>query len=230
MRTFDLRPSAFPNGSNISDRDRRALVGISLNGKKILATDLLTQVFEWTDNNVGEFDLLIGDYLNRYNYQAFEGSSPNVAIEKATNAGKEASSRLREIITQSTIHSHVSMISSAKVTEGEDFLARSSHFFRCYSENENFRRAIDSGVDKFLGRSHPQLLKNVKIRDFCVAYQLEELVLFEQLANKGYGVLVYPGAQLPVMKAIVSKTMSGVSPAIERLTLVELSVLEDKQP
>jgi hypothetical protein len=52
--------------------------------------------------------------------------------------------------------------------------------------------------------------------------------MFELLTEAGYSALVYAGTHLPVMKSIVSKSLSGVSPILETLTLFELRRLDSK--
>ncbi len=52
--------------------------------------------------------------------------------------------------------------------------------------------------------------------------------MFELLAEAGHDAFVYAGAQLPVMKRIVSGMLGGVSQELEALTLIELRLFEDK--
>jgi hypothetical protein len=102
------------------------------------------------------------------------------------------------------------------------FRPRLARFETEYARNVKFRALIDEAVDKFLIRKRAGALHNNEVRDHCVSYQLEELALFELLVERGYGVLIYAGAQLPIMKAIVSRSLDGVPTSLADLTLVEL--------
>jgi hypothetical protein len=84
-----------------------------------------------------------------------------------------------------------------------------------------FKRLINQAINEFLSRRRFHGDSSA-VRQHCVAYQLEELVIFELLAEKGYTSLVYAGAQLPVMKGIVSNQLSGLSKALEGFSLVEM--------
>jgi tRNA-dependent cyclodipeptide synthase len=220
----------FPKKSQLHFESVRAFVPISLNNKAMVSTDLLRIVFDWTEMNVGKFDLLLGDYLNRYNYQAFGGETEKGAIEKARQAGDEARKRLEPLISSTESYRNAKIISTAMLCKNENFGARLAHFREYYSDNTEFRESVQEGVDLFLTRRHPQAADDPSVRDYCVAYQLEELVMFEQFAKEGYGVLVYPGAQLPIMKKLVSKSFTGASADIEKLILVELRIFEDEKP
>ena len=227
MQRSRIKINIFPDGAKLRPNSMRAFVGISLNNKTMASTELLGLIFNWTDRNVGKFDLLVGDYLNRYNYQAFDGETEASAVARAKEAGAEAKRRLDPLISSPGPYGNAAIISTATLCEHPTFSSRRAHFMRYYSDNSEFRSIVQEGVDAFLARRHPQAVNDPATRDYCVAYQLEELVMFEQLARDGYGVFVYPGAQLPIMKRLVSKFFIGASAEIEKLVLVELRVFED---
>lgn len=230
MQRARIKVNIFPDDAKLRSNSVRAFVGISLNNKTMASKDLLGLIFDWTDRNVGKFDLLVGDYLNRYNYQAFDGETEASAIAKAKQAGAEAKKRLDPLISPSGPYGNAAIISTATLCEHSTFSSRRAHFMQYYSDNPEFRGVVQEGVDAFLARRHPEMANDPAIRDYCVAYQLEELVMFEQLAREGYGVFVYPGAQLPIMKRLVSKSFAGASADIEKLALVELRIFEDNNP
>jgi tRNA-dependent cyclodipeptide synthase len=230
MKRARVKVNVFPDGAKLRCNSERAFVGISLNNKTMASSNLLGLIFDWTHCNVGKFDLLVGDYLNRYNYQAFDGETEISAVAKAKQAGVEARKRLAPLISSPGSYENAAIISTATLCEHSAFTSRRAHFMRYYSDNSEFRGIVQEGVDAFLTRRHPQAANVPAIRDYCVAYQLEELVMFEQLARDGYGVFVYPGAQLPIMKRLVSKSFAGASADIEKLILVELRVFEDNNP
>jgi len=218
----------FPADATIFPSPGKVFIGISLNNKTMQSVSLLGTIFDWTMQNVGTFDLLIGDYLNRYNYEAFEGEAKRDAIEKARRAGDEARKRLAPLTSSPSPFASAKLISTAELCRRPSFEARREHFRQHYTDNADFRAVIQEGVDAFLTRRHPEALSDARVRDYCVEYQLEELVMFEQLAQEGYGVFVYPGAQLPIMKSLVTKLFGDVSPDLQRLVLVEMRIFEDE--
>jgi tRNA-dependent cyclodipeptide synthase len=225
-----LAITSFPSGTKRAEGSTRAFIGISLNNKTMEAPHLLNAIFDWTKQNVGAFDLLVGDSLTRHNYRAFDGQTEGAAFERAMKSGEEAKKFLESLLATAESNFSAEVISSYSLCEQRVFSNRLDHFERCYANNLEFKNLIDQGVDEFLLRRHSKSMRDRVKRDFCVAYQLEELVIFEQLSAKGYSTFVYPGAHLPVMKRLVSSPLNNVSADLERLKLVELRVFEDKKP
>jgi tRNA-dependent cyclodipeptide synthase len=213
--------NVFPEGALTNPVEGKVFVGVSL---KIRTAELpahLSWALNWTRDNLGRFDLLIGDYLNRHNYEAFDGATESGAIEHTTRDADHASKKLRRLISANSMEG-VELISAAVLCKNPDFLGRLEHFERRYRDNHDFRLLIDQAVDNYLRRTASSTRVDQSVRAHCVAYQLEELVLFELLVEKDYRVLVYAGAQLPVMRSIASKSLSGISRVLEALSLVEL--------
>lgn len=226
MRRVRIKYASFP-GSLPFAKDRRAFIGISLNNSIMAAATLPEIILEWTDENIGSFDLLIGDYLHRYNYQAFERATEQIAAERAMQDGEEARRRLSSLISNGGRFAAATAISTASLVERESVRRRRLGFRGFYEEQPAFRALIEEGVDAFLTRKHPSSLRDDAVRRYCVAYQLEELAMFEELAEQGYGVFVYPGAQLPVMKGLVSGHLPRISTPIESLQLIELRLFAE---
>lgn len=223
-----IKIQKFPRNASLNANSKRAFVGISLNNRTMESGELLRAVFDWTAKNVGEFDLLVGDYLNRYNYQAFERETEAAAVEKASRAGAEARKRLEPLIAPNAPFGNVALISTAALYQRPSFQNRRAHFEKYYSSNADFRELIQQGVDAFLMRKHPDSLSDTTARSYCVAYQIEELVMFERLAQEGYCVFIYPGAHLPVMKGIVEDKFQDISVDLKSLILVEMKLFEGK--
>ncbi len=220
-----IKSEVFPKSSSVRPQTGKPLIGISLDNRTTKSDSLLLQTFDWTNRNVGAFDLLVGDYLNRHNYQAFQGESEATAIKKAMANGEQVTLRLRRLISEK-YSKGIEVISAHTLYSAPRFSERLTRFQQTYTDNSHFRELIDQAVKSFLARKHAAINDNV--RNHCIAYQLEELAMFELLAKAGYSSLVYAGAQLPVMKSIVSKSLSGVSHDLENLTLIELKVFTSK--
>lgn len=91
-----------------------------------------------------------------------------------------------------------------------------------YDADPHFRRQIGVASDGFFQRFAPDKAHDATSRAHSRDYQLEELAVFELLADEGYSVNVYPGAHLPVMKDLVDGPLVGVMPKLRDLILVEL--------
>lgn len=213
-----------PNGLQFS-KSGKAFIGISLNNFVSRSPLLLRELFSWTASRFAAFDVLLGDFLTRHNYEAFSNLQASAAIEKAMQDGKRTSERIAAPMAEASPGAQI--LSARTLYQEPGFRMRLSRFERQYEQNPTFRRLIDQAVNEFLNRRRVNHASTT-IRHHCVAYQLEELVLFELLAEAGYTSLVYAGAHLPVMQGIVSKQLSGVSNALQNLALVEMRF--HKQP
>lgn len=217
--------TVFPDNGLERSKHRRAVIGISLNNFVSRSPALLEQLFAWTKENVGNFDLLIGDFLTRHNYQAFSGLPESAAVDQAMHDGERITNKVLPVLARS--NDSARLISARSLYSDSSFTGRLRHFEQHYDKNTDFHQRIDEAVHEFLARQrHSQATDDV--RRHCVAYQLEELVLFELLAESGYATLVYAGAQLPVMKSIVLKELSGISQHLQGLTLIELRFLKQQ--
>src|ERR1700694_1058330 len=88
----------FPQNRFAQIRRRKPFIGISL--KKPLTGDpLQREILNWTLHNVGTPDLFVGDYLNRHNYQAFDGMSEVMAIQQAMRDGAETIEHLEGLLS-----------------------------------------------------------------------------------------------------------------------------------
>jgi tRNA-dependent cyclodipeptide synthase len=204
-------------------RRGKAFLGISLNNRIAISPQVFRAVFDWVATNVGGADLFIGDHLHRHNYQAFDGMAEPAAIEQALRDRDEFTARLRGFLAPGG-STAAAIMSASPLYQNVTFPDRLSRFRKQYASGGAFKRLIDDAVHAFLARKQRDQVVDEEIRGHCVAYQLEELVLFELLVEQGYGILIYAGAQLPIMKSIVSGHVYGASDALRTLTLIELRV------
>ena len=204
----------------------RAFIGISLYDRPPGAINRLKAAMDWTTANAGPFDLFVGDYLNRHNYQAFAGMSESAAIIQARHEGARAIDWLQHLVSDRG-QDRPQILSAEHFYSDPTFTSRLHRLEQHYAKNAPFKTAIEGAVDAFLSRKHPEKRAEPEVRHHCVAYQLEELALFELMTEAGYNVLVYAGAQLPVMKGLVMGQFKDISPAIEAMTLIEFRTFRD---
>lgn len=222
-----LKVKVYPRDGLVRQRSGKALIEISVKSQVTETLSLAPDTFDWTRKHLGAFDVVVGDYLSRHNYQAFGGANETVAITEAMRDGQQIAARLSHLISESPSQD-ARVISAGSLYGDASFCDRFVRFEHRYAEHAGFKLLIDQAVDAFLVRKLRDATPGDNVRSHCIAYQLEELVLFELLTEAGYGALVYAGPHLPVMKSIVSGSLGGVSLTLETLTLVELRIANTK--
>ncbi len=170
-----------------------------------------------------QFDVLVGDYLHRHNVQFLDGLPGSQAVHHAMADGKQIMTLIREILDANDCRD-VRLISSYSFYNEVSFRSRIDRFKSMIAADPHFRSLLEFAIKVFLQRKAPALLDSKAGYEHSLAYQLEELAMFELLAERGYTVNVYPGSQLPVMKSFVTGELPGVSRELEQLTLVELKL------
>src|SRR5664279_1036644 len=88
----------YPQKSLDSRQIGRAFIGISLKPRKQQNVPQLGKVLDWTKEHIGQFDLLVGDFLNRHNYEAFDGMEEPAAAEVAMQHGRETVEQLHHLL------------------------------------------------------------------------------------------------------------------------------------
>ena len=220
-----VKVSVFPANGLSRQQHYKALIGISLGSRSSQSSRRLRQLLNWTADAIGSCDFLVGDYLNRHNYIALDGYTESEALARADHDGNEVARRLDPVIADARVSA--SVIRSKSLYDEPTFQPRLERFRGTYKTDREFKSLIDEAIDQFLERKGMGLRQDSGVREHCVAYQLEELAMFELLAEAGHSVLVYGGAHLPVMRAIVSKALLGISSTLEKLTLVGLTFVEE---
>jgi tRNA-dependent cyclodipeptide synthase len=200
----------------------KALIGISLKNYVSRSPLALKQIFEWTHQHCGAFDLLLGDYMNRHNYQMFCAESEAEAEEHAIRDGRHAAKAIGSVLFGGCFNG-AKIIQAHTFYNDQTFAARLRRLERVYAENATFKERIHQAIGAFLARHGDFRMDPVSTRH-CVAYQLEEIAIFELLAESGYDYLVYAGAQLPIMKSIVRGDIDATSHALKDLRLVEITL------
>jgi hypothetical protein len=172
------------------------------------------------------FSFLVGDYLHRHNEIALDNLT-------ALDADRSISVKTRQIVaaigaaTSTGNDEDGKIILASALAMERDFSPNFERFYGLYRDRSDFAGIIDEAIDAYLRRRKVEASSGDKVWQHCVLYQLEELAMFEQLASKGFEALIYPGPQLPVMKAIVNGKLTGISDSLRTLSLVELRIFEE---
>jgi len=216
-----LSVRVFPESSRTGPQPGKVFIGISLKAGMLPREDMLQQVFAWTLRQLGPFSLLLGDHLNRHNYSAFENLPEDVAESRAIAEGDTAADILQRIVENSAVGT-VPIYRASELVSTPGYAKQRDMLVQRLGVDDQFRNLIQRGVDVFMTRNARLRASRASVEPHCVAYQIEELAIFEILAEKGYRTLVYPGAQLPVMKAFACGQLTHVSPGLESMSLFEV--------
>jgi tRNA-dependent cyclodipeptide synthase len=201
----------------------RAYVGVSLNDRADYMQKLLLPTCAWAESEFGNYTLLVGDYLHRHNVEMLLGTAPNEAVERAMSQGAAVAAEVLRAVP-ARLSAVPEILSARDQYDDPSFKARLAKFRRCHETDERFVLLVQRGVHAFLSRKNKGLLDSDAAWGHCISYQLEELAIFELLADMGYSTLIYPGQHLPLLIGFVSGQFPAVSPALETMTLVELTL------
>lgn len=214
--------SVYPEARGTTSLGDKAFIGISLNNRLSASPALLREVISWSLVRLPSFDILVGDLLERHNYQAFQGLTSDEALDRALQDGRRLTDLIRELGAVSDQRAEILLAS--RLAQDPSYAGRLIRFRKLYQSDQRFRRPIDAAITAFISRRHPLLPLSPDIFDHSVEYQLEELAAFELLADSGYTTFVYPGSQLHVMKEMVGGNLPNVSHSLQKLILVELRI------
>jgi tRNA-dependent cyclodipeptide synthase len=211
----------FPESEFTTLRSKSGYLGLSLSNRITASDDLLFQLLKWTKNHLGSICVFIGDSVYRHNLEDLEGLDRAAALDRAMSEGRAVALRVRRILDSLELKESPVLFASS-FHELPEFGERLARKIGVYESSSHFRDLIAIASDGFFKRFAPSRIHSEVSRGHSRDYQLEELAIFELLAEQGYMVNVYPGAHLPVMKDIVAGKFVGVMPSLEKLTLVEL--------
>jgi len=208
----------------------KAFVGISLSNDMAAIVRRLPGICAWAEANTQEFSFLIGDSLHRHNEIAFENSAPSSAQLKISAKTRQVREALDRLKAEHPNDRSFDIITSSEVARESSFEMKSRGFRMDYEQRDDFSECIDEAARSYLKRRGVSARPDEAAWMHSVSYQVEELAIFELLVERGFRALVYPGPQLPVMKAIVSGGLPGISGELEKLSLVELRIFEGLDP
>lgn len=211
--------------AKINYNDQIPYLVMSLNNTRFEDTEILKEIIQWMQQKTSCFVLLIGDHLHRLNYMIFENLSEEDSIRKAKKRGDYLSNIFDKSISEVASKNGNICYSPKRLKEfysTKDFCERFKRFETHLQANPIFKDSIDSIISTYIGRQAKKPDSIEKAYQLSRKYLLEELVIFELLAEKGLTINIYPGSQLPVMKAIVKNELPGISPSLEKISLVEI--------
>lgn len=210
-----------PSQTTAKLNELRGYLGLSLSNRITGSIPQLHELLSWAKDHLRSVCVLVGDYVYRHNLEDLQGLQRDVALALAKTEGVAIAMRVRKVLDELDLKNSTIVLAS-ELYELPTFNHRLMVKNALYDSNAEFRELINIASNGFFERFAKDRMHIESARRHSRDYQLEELALFELLAEQGYTVNVYPGAHLPVMKDIVAGKFPGVMPLLERLTLVEL--------
>lgn len=217
------RTTVYPEQPLGGLRQLRAYLSLSLSNKIISSDSTLLSVLNWVDEHFDRCDIVIGDYLHRHNIATAKSVNESESLRVAMAEGQVLSKRIQALASQGQLPDRTIILTST-LRDDPSFTSRVESLEHWYSAEARFRGFIEDAVDAFMKRKHSSEPHDQAVRNHSVAYQLEELAMFEILLRDGYRVDVYPGSHLPIMKALVSGDVKGMDTVLRSQILTELKI------
>lgn len=178
-------------------------------------------------------NIVIGDYLERYNLMVFEQISEKEALTKVEKRGHKIKKNLESILSKIELDGAFKVYSCRSDIESSDGqqIARSIHK---YIEKEpEFRADIDKQIYLMLKNSQrvPDQLYSSTISAEAMnqlrEYMIEELVLYLVQYNLGYTTEIYPGRDVEILNKMASNKYRNFPFDYSKRTHISVAVLMD---
>lgn len=219
MEYIIKKVKCYPPG-NIDWRSR-VYISMSMNNTVFHNEGMLLAALNEIRSHTSEITIIVGDYLHRYNERIFSGCSEQEAIQKSLERGKKLIDIFKKVAVRIE-GLEWKLLFTYDFTTDPSFLGKFKYYELLCVRNRHFHRLTEYTIDVFLRRQSDIRVNYKKARELCCFYLIEELVIFELLAERGFVVNIYPGNQLPIIKAIVSGDLENVSEPLEKIQAVEI--------
>jgi len=205
------------------DWNKGVYLGMSMNNKMFDSKETICQMVKIIPNHVKQIAVLVGDYLDRYNEQIFNGCSEAEAINKSLEKGIKLTSLFEKAVSNCEDIPSYNFIYSKQFSERDNYKKKLKKFANFYATHNEFHKLVDYTIDVFLRRRRDEIkVKREEAHRLCKYYLFEELVIFEMLAEDNLRINIYPGNQLPIIKKIAAGELAGISESLEKLHAIEI--------
>lgn len=209
--------------------ENNTYVSMSMNNKVFFSEKALISFLNFLTEKKTKITIINGDFLHRYNEQIFYNLTEKEAILKSVLKGHELEEKFINIAKKHFPNLQYNFVSSQEFTNHQQFEQKMEKFRKLLSLNSKFKELIEYTIDIFLRRQHNIKVYEERARHLCSLYLLEELVIFEILAEQGYLINIYPGNQLPIIKAICTGELPDISKPLEKIQAIEVKFRPKEQ-
>lgn len=208
----------------LSER-KRCVLGVSMSNPVFWRSSLGTML-AWMDNNFDSSLVLVGDYLQRFNEQISNGNESGLAIEAAMQKGDLFQEKLNQYLPK--LNAENFQIARWKpLYDSADFRKHKTVLDEIYNSNLEVKQSIDETAKFFVSQKQDKVdfkVSEAEAIRLSVEYLLEEMAVFSILIDQGWDVVLYPGAQLPLLMEIAKGEFQGVPNSLNKGVYVELKV------
>lgn len=204
---------------------KKCVLGVSMTNPVFWRSSLDTML-GWMDSHFDQSMILVGDYLNRLNEQIVNGNSQELAIKSAMARGDQFMDKLNQYLPDYTADRF--LVQRWKpLYDDPDFVRAKQLLDTLYHSNSSVKASIQSTAALFVwqkqDRQNFKVNKEEAIR-LSSEYLLEEMAIFSMLIDRGWNVVLYPGAQLPMLMEIAKGKFKDVPNSLNKGVYVELKV------
>ncbi|MFT6962867.1 MAG: tRNA-dependent cyclodipeptide synthase [Flammeovirgaceae bacterium] len=215
-----------PSDANFElSKKRKCVLGVSMSNPVFWRSSLGTML-SWMDKNFDSSLILVGDYLQRLNEQISNGNDADLAIETAMQKGDLFETKLNQYLPKyKTDKFHVARWKP--FYESADFEKHKIVLDKIYNSNLGVKKSIDETAKLFVSQKQDKVDFKVSEGEairLSVEYLLEEMAVFSILIDQGWDLVLYPGAQLPLLMEIAKGEFDGIPNSLNKGTYVELKV------
>ena len=205
--------------------ESRCVLGVSMTNP-VFWRSSLNDLVEWMSQHFEESMVLVGDYLHRLNAQILTGEGEEAAAIQALAMGEEFMERLKPALRR--VPEGAFVVQRWKPFHDDPgFWEAKREMDALYRENASVKASIDSTASLFVRQKTERDAFRVDKKlavELSAQYLLEEMAVFSLLINRGWKVVVYPGAQLPLLMEIATGRFKDVPNHLHQGIYVELNV------
>jgi len=204
---------------------QKCILGVSMSNPVFWRSSLDT-MFGWMEENFDHSLILVGDYLQRLNEQILNGDNADLAIQTALEKGNKFVQRTQQFLKNHSAEKF-EIYRWKPLYDEPDFQRAKETLHMLYHSNPEVKASIQSTASLFV-------LQKMEQNDFKVSkeraiqlsaeYLLEEMAVFSMLIDRGWKVVLYPGAQLPLLMEIASGKFRDVPNSLNKGIYVEMKI------
>lgn len=203
-----------------------AVLGVSL-GNPIFRESVWPALLNWITHHFEKCEVILGDYLNRFNEQIFIGSIDKhqaslLALTKGDDLEELIQKKLNDLGYQ-----NLSLKRWGDFYCEPEFQKKKENLMVNFKRNNIFRKEVELTCEAFFERKkrNGQLIKIPydQARNLAINYLLEEMAFISFSSARGFNVSLYPGTQIQLLKSIAEKKIIGVDKNLANVIYVDLT-------
>lgn len=203
----------------------KCVLGVSMSNP-IFWRSSLDKILEWMALHFDTSMILVGDYLHRFNEQIVRGGTEEMAAERALEVGDDFMEQLEQYLPKYPA-GKFEVMRWQPFHQEPAFWEAKEQMHGLYASNPEVKASIDSAASLFVwqkqDRSRFKVTKSTAV-ELSAQYLLEEMAVFSMLIEKGWEVVIYPGAQLPLLMEIAKGRFKDIPNSLDKGVYVELKV------